>query len=136
MRLSLGALLPLLGVAAIACDDPLKPAEQVDSLRVLAARVEVEGDPERAAPNAGESASVRWLVAAPEGEPALGWALSVCFARPNNVGLSGCAEPPFASALTCSTVAIVVSPGKVVSSAPCAQPSFTASSSEAPLSRP
>ena len=46
------------------------------------------------------------------------------------------AEPPLANAFTCSTVAIVVSPGNVVSSAPCAQPSFTASSSEAPVSRP
>ena len=35
------------------------------------------------------------------------------------------AEPPFAKARTCSTVAIVVSPGKVVSSAPCAQPSLS-----------
>ena len=32
------------------------------------------------------------------------------------------AEPPLANARTCSSVAIVVSPGKVVSSAPCAQP--------------
>ena len=39
------------------------------------------------------------------------------------------AEPPLAKALTCSTVAIVVSPGNVVSSAPCAQPSLTASCS-------
>jgi hypothetical protein len=97
MRPSIGALCPLLCVAAVACDDPLKPAQEVDSVRVLAARVEVEGDPDRAAPNPGESASVRWLVAAPEMEPALGWALSVCFARPNNVGPAGCAEPPFAS---------------------------------------
>ena len=35
------------------------------------------------------------------------------------------AEPPCARERTCATVAIVVSPGKVVSSAPCAQPSFT-----------
>jgi hypothetical protein len=92
-----GALWPLLCLAAVACDDPLKRAEEIESVRVLAARVEVEGDPQRAAPNPGENARVRWLVAAPEEQPALGWALSVCFARPNNVGLSGCAEPPFAS---------------------------------------
>ena len=46
------------------------------------------------------------------------------------------AEPPLASALTCSTVAIVVSPGNVVSKAPCAQPSLTASSGSTPVSRP
>ena len=38
------------------------------------------------------------------------------------------AEPPLAKARTCS-VAIVVSPGNVVSNAPWAQPSLTASSS-------
>ena len=39
------------------------------------------------------------------------------------------ADPPLAKAFTCSTVAIVVSPGNVVSRAPCAQPRFTASCS-------
>ena len=42
------------------------------------------------------------------------------------------AEPPLANARTCSSVAIVVSPGKVVSSAPCAQPSLSASSGSSP----
>ena len=46
------------------------------------------------------------------------------------------AEPPFANARTCSTVDIVVSPGKVVSSAPCAHPSLTDSSGDSPASRP
>jgi hypothetical protein len=46
------------------------------------------------------------------------------------------ADPPLAKARTCSAVAMVVSPGKVVSSAPCAQPSLTASSGDSPLSRP
>ena len=36
----------------------------------------------------------------------------------------------------CSTVAMVVSPGNVVSKAPCAQPRFTASCSDSPESRP
>ena len=46
------------------------------------------------------------------------------------------AEPPLANARTCSTVAMLVSPGKVVSSAPWAQPRFTASCSVAPESSP
>ncbi len=46
------------------------------------------------------------------------------------------AVPPCAKARTCSTVAIVVSPGNVVSSAPCAQPRRTAFSGDSPLSRP
>ena len=43
------------------------------------------------------------------------------------------ADPPLANARTCSSVAIVVSPGNVVSSAPCAQPSLTASSGDSPV---
>ncbi len=46
------------------------------------------------------------------------------------------AEPPLANARTCSTVAIVVSPGNVVISAPCAHPSLTASSGASPFMRP
>jgi hypothetical protein len=46
------------------------------------------------------------------------------------------AEPPLANARTCSTVAMVVSPGKVVSSPPWAQPSFSASSGASPVSSP
>ena len=46
------------------------------------------------------------------------------------------AEPPLANAFTCSTVAIVVSPGNVVSNAPCAQPRLTASWGVSPVSRP
>ena len=46
------------------------------------------------------------------------------------------ADPPLAKARTCSSVAIVVSPGNVVISAPCAQPSLTACSAVSPVSRP
>jgi hypothetical protein len=46
------------------------------------------------------------------------------------------AEPPWAKARTCSRVAMVVSPGKVVSSAPWAQPSLTASCGGSPARMP
>lgn len=46
------------------------------------------------------------------------------------------AEPPSAKARTWARVAMVVSPGKVVSRAPWAQPSLTASSGGSPLSKP
>ena len=46
------------------------------------------------------------------------------------------ADPPLAKARTCSTVAMVVSPGKVVMRAPCAQPKLTASCSGSPVRRP
>jgi hypothetical protein len=91
--------LPLAGAAHLtsACDDPLKRAELVEDLRVLGARVEVEGDPDRAAPGPGESASVRWLVAAPEPDAPVGWALSACVAATVNVGIPRCEGAPFAS---------------------------------------
>jgi hypothetical protein len=92
---------PRIALAALAlamsagCDDPLKEVERIESVRVLGARVEVTGEPERAAPAPGESTSVSWLVAAPE-PLALGWTLGVCVAEENNLGLTSCAEPPFA----------------------------------------
>ena len=46
-----------------ACNDPLKEVALIHEPRVLAARVEVALEPERASPALGESASVRWLVA-------------------------------------------------------------------------
>ncbi len=46
------------------------------------------------------------------------------------------ADPPAANALTCAADAIVVSPGKLVSKAPCANPSLTASAGVSPLSKP
>ena len=46
------------------------------------------------------------------------------------------AEPHLAKDLTCANVAMVVSPGKVVISAPWAQPSLTASSGDSPAIRP
>jgi hypothetical protein len=91
--------LPLAGAAYLtsACDDPLKRAELVEDLRVLGARVEVEGDPDRAAPGPGENASVRWLVATPEADAPVGWALSACVAATVNVGVPRCEGAPFAS---------------------------------------
>ena len=46
------------------------------------------------------------------------------------------ADPPWASARTWASVAMVVSPGKVVSRAPCAQPRRSASSIPVPVMRP
>jgi len=88
----------LIGMALWGCSDPLKDVELVSEPRVLGARVEVSGEPGRASPAAGEAASVRWLVAAPEPDPALGWSLLVCGAAPEGSDLPACAEEPFAVA--------------------------------------
>jgi hypothetical protein len=86
----------LVAVSAWACDDPLKKTELVEEPRVLAARIEVEGEPERAAPFPGESATVQFLVAAPELEPALGFSLVACRSAPSNIGVPACHSAPFA----------------------------------------
>jgi hypothetical protein len=86
----MGALLLL------SCSDPLKEVQLVSEPRVLGARVEVSGEPERASPAPGEDAAVRWLVAAPWPDPALGYRLAVCAAAPDGATLPACAEAPFA----------------------------------------
>jgi hypothetical protein len=90
----------MLGFWLCGCDEPLKTVELVAEPRVLGARVEVQGDPGRAAPAPGESASVRLLVAAPELEPALGFALAACPAAPRNATRGACAGPVFARVLS------------------------------------
>ena len=83
---------------AARCDDALTRVDLVANLRVLGARVEVDGEPERASPAPGETAAVRWLVADRRPEPPLGWAFSVCAAAPPGGSLPSCAGEPFATA--------------------------------------
>jgi hypothetical protein len=102
----------ILSTAALAlvfsgCDDPLKRVDLVTEARVLGARVEVLGEPERASPAPGETATVRWLVADREPAPALGWAFAVCEAAPPGGNLPACAGEPFATAM-----AAVPTPGE------------------------
>jgi hypothetical protein len=93
-----GALCAALGLSAVACGDPLKEVDAIEGTRVLGARVEVEGEPNRASPSPGEAATVRWLVVAPDVDPALGWQLAVCDATSGDSGLPDCAAEPFAQA--------------------------------------
>jgi len=72
--------LGLLVLAASACDDPLSEVEAIDKTRVVGARIEVAGDPTRAAPLPGEDVVVRFLVLAPDPEPAFAYALTACVA--------------------------------------------------------
>jgi hypothetical protein len=68
----------MLGLWLLGCDDPLKTVELVAEPRVLGARVEVEGEPTRAAPAPGESATVTFLLASPAVAQTLGFALMAC----------------------------------------------------------
>ncbi len=73
------------------CADELTPVSRIERARVLGARVDIDGDATRATPNAGETATVSWIVATPDGEPAdLAWAFVACTER-------GCHDQPFAT---------------------------------------
>ncbi len=89
------------------CDDPLKPVDIIQEPRVLAARMEVEGAPERQSPAPGEAARVRWLLAAPDGDAEAGFALVACPSLPlgrNDVSCTGSAFASVASAPSATPV--------------------------------
>lgn len=82
---------------ATGCADDFDPPSLVARTRVLGARVEVSGAPERATPTPGEEATVTWLVTSPGAPPAVGWAFVLCAADP--LGGLGCGGPPLAKAV-------------------------------------
>jgi hypothetical protein len=78
---------------AAGCAPAMDPPSLIESTRVLGARVEVTGDPGRATPKPGESASVTWLMVAPGDMPPLGWAFAFC---PGTRTSLDCAGAPIA----------------------------------------
>jgi hypothetical protein len=79
------------------CGPEFDPASLIDKTRVVGARIEVEGAPDRATPLPGETANVTWLVTSPEATPPLGWAFAACV--PGTVGGKpslGCQDAPLA----------------------------------------
>lgn len=84
----------LIVLSLAGCGDTLDPGSLVTRSRVVGARVEVDGDPTRAWPAPGETATVRWIVANPDAAPPMAWALAVCLSTPDGLG---CAAAPFAS---------------------------------------
>ncbi len=98
-RCASGALLLSLALASSGCDDALVRVDLIANLRVLGARVEVEGEPERASPAPGENASIRWLAVDPLPDPELGWAFAICPAAPPGSNLPACAADPFTTAI-------------------------------------
>jgi hypothetical protein len=62
----------------VGCGPTFDPASLIDTTRVVGARIEVEGAPDRASPLPGETANITWLVTAPDDVPPLGWAFTVC----------------------------------------------------------
>jgi hypothetical protein len=86
-------------LASAGCDDSLKSVSLIEETRVLGARVEVEQEPLRSSPHPGERASLRLLVAAPDGAANFSYALSLCAVRLTNNGFPSCDGAPFASAV-------------------------------------
>jgi hypothetical protein len=102
-----GVLRAVSAVAALAsmgCDDALSSVELIDKTRIVAARVEVAGDPSRAAPLPGESVEVRFIVVAPEPEPALAFSLRSCLAVETRSAATQCASAPLATAASLDPV--------------------------------
>jgi hypothetical protein len=88
----------LLGIAGVlflaGCGPTFDPASLITDTRVVGARLEVEGAPDRASPAPGETVNVTWLVAAPGVAPPLGWAFAVCGAGAGSA--TACLEAPLA----------------------------------------
>lgn len=85
-----------LAVLLAGCEDPLKSVELVAEPRVLGARVEVGGDPGRAAPSPGERATARFLLASPALTQSVGFALAACPAALRNGARGDCEGDFFA----------------------------------------
>ena len=86
-----------LSLLAAACGSSLPVASHIERERVLAAQVSVDSEPQRAWPRPGESATVRWITAAPVGTADLRWTLSACIAATSS-GEPLCIAAPFATA--------------------------------------
>jgi hypothetical protein len=105
------ARLLLLGLAGCifmaGCGPTFDPASLIAGPRVLGARIEVAGAPERASPRPGETADVTWLVTSPDGTPPLHWAFAICL--PGNAALT-CDRAPLALFEGTDTPARIVLP--------------------------
>jgi hypothetical protein len=89
-------LIPILLLSLAACAE-LDPPTLIKRDRVLAAKVTVDGHPERAWPLRGERATVTWLTASPGATPTFSWVLAACPAATSS-GMPGCSGAVFATA--------------------------------------
>lgn len=88
----------------VACSESFPPASKVTDLRVVGARVEVEGAPGRANPSPGDDIEVSMLVIDQGPLPSLTWSFVACVPAPTRIGppicrdviepCDGCVGPP------------------------------------------
>ncbi|HTQ06426.1 MAG TPA: hypothetical protein VMI54_21350 [Polyangiaceae bacterium] len=100
-----GALLAFSLLSAAGCDKPLSPVEVIDGTRILAAKVEVAGDPTRASPEPGEDASVRFLVVAPDPAATFAYRFDACVAADSSSDLARCGGAALGTAVSVEPVA-------------------------------
>lgn len=91
------------------CDDEHAGVELIEKTRVLTARVEVAGEPNRASPLPGETVNVRFLVVAPEPEPELAFSLSSCVTIDSASTIPECAGDAFARSVSLEPMAALPS---------------------------
>lgn len=110
---ALGWLAPILAVAA--CDDFPPKGWFVDRTRILGARVEAAGDPDRASLAAGERGTIGWLVATTAGTPAprLGWSFATCARPAGNFAEPRCEEGALSSGRGTADAPVVAMPFEV-----------------------
>jgi hypothetical protein len=77
-------------LALFACGEPLDQVELIDKTRIIGAKVEVGGDPGRAAPLPGEDVRVRVLVVAPAPDPTFAYHLEACVATDSRSPVPEC----------------------------------------------
>jgi hypothetical protein len=87
-----------IGVFLSGCGPTFDPASLIETTRVVGARIEVEGTPDRASPTPGETANVTWLVTSPDVVPPLAWTFVACVPG-TSAGLDpvACLDAPLAS---------------------------------------
>ena len=101
MRRALG---PILLCLMVACSESFLPASAVDDLRVIGARIDVEGAPGRANPTPEDEVRASILVIDRGPLPALTWSFVACVPTPTRIGVpicgaliegcEGCVGPP------------------------------------------
>jgi hypothetical protein len=91
------ALATLATALLAGCGEEFDPPSLITGTRVLGAVVQVDGDETRATPQPGETATVTWIVVAPDDVPPLGWAFVVCPAGPG-ANEAACAAAPLFTA--------------------------------------
>jgi hypothetical protein len=93
--------------ALVGCEDSIHRGWLVDRTRILGARTFAMADPGRASLEPGELARIDWLVAAPEGLPALAWSFAACAAPEGNFPEPKCDAALLASGSGAATGEII-----------------------------